>query len=237
MPGDLAAMPFVLMYHSVACRKNDPYQVTVSPRRFGEQMRWLAHRGLRGVSMRELLAADGGGARRMVGLTFDDGYADFATDVVPVLLRHGFSATVFAVAGKLGRHNDWDHDGPIKALMTADSLRQVADLGIEIGSHGLNHLSLPQIGSDVLAAETRRSKEILESLLGTPVRGFCYPYGHVSERVAAAVAVAGYDYAVATWASAWRDRRALPRTYVGERDRSSRLLVKTVRHRLTWGRP
>jgi peptidoglycan/xylan/chitin deacetylase (PgdA/CDA1 family) len=210
----------------------------VSPRRFAEQIQWLAHRGLRGVSMRELLAtADGEPARRMVGLTFDDGYADFVTDVVPVLLRYGFSATVFVVAGKLGRHNDWDHRGPVKPLMTAENVREVADVGIEIGSHGLNHLSLPLAEADVLAAETGRSREILESLIGAPVRGFCYPYGHVSRRVTAAVDNAGYDYAVATWAAARRDRRALPRTYVGERDRSSRLLMKTVRHRLTWGRP
>jgi hypothetical protein len=50
------------------------------------------------------------------------------------------------------------------------------------------------------------------------------------------VDTAGYDYAVATWHSAQRDRRAMPRTYVGERDRASRLLAKRVRHRFTWGK-
>jgi len=238
VPGDPAAVPYVLMYHSVAGRDNDRYQVTVSPQRFAEQMRWLRHRGFRGVSMREQLSAAGdASARHMVGLTFDDGYADFATAVVPVLLRYGFGATVFVVAGKLGEHNDWDQEGPVKPLMTADQVREVADAGMEIGSHGLHHLSLPPIGTDVLAAETRRSREILESLLGTPVRGFCYPYGHVSRRVAAAVDEAGYDYAVATWDQGRRDRRALPRTYVGESDRSARLLMKKVRHRLRWGKP
>jgi peptidoglycan/xylan/chitin deacetylase (PgdA/CDA1 family) len=235
MPGELAAVPFVLMYHSVAGREQDPYYITVSPQRFAEQMRWLRQRGLRGVSMRELLSASGASARQMVGLTFDDGYADFATSVVPVLLQYGFGATVFVVAGKLGGHNDWDGE-PAKSLMTADEVREAADAGMEIGSHGLSHRSLPQAGTDVLAAETGRSREILESLLGVPVRGFSYPYGHVSGRTAAAVKMAGYDYAVATWDQAQRDMRALPRTYVGERDRSSRLLMKRARHRLTWGR-
>jgi hypothetical protein len=66
--------PLVLMYHSVDPDPDDPYQVTVSPRRFEQQLSWLERRGLRGVSMAELLAArrrrcDAG----LVGLTFDDG--------------------------------------------------------------------------------------------------------------------------------------------------------------------
>ena len=71
MPADL-----VLMYHSVEPYTADPYQVTVHPDRFARQLRWLRRRGLRGVSMRELLAARRDGtARGLVGLTFDDGYA------------------------------------------------------------------------------------------------------------------------------------------------------------------
>ena len=50
-------MPLVLMYHSVEPYQADPYLVTVSPPRFAQQMRWLARRGLRGVSIRDLLAA------------------------------------------------------------------------------------------------------------------------------------------------------------------------------------
>jgi peptidoglycan/xylan/chitin deacetylase (PgdA/CDA1 family) len=86
-------MPDVLMYHSVAPCAEYPYQVTVSPGRFEQQMRWLGRRGLRGVSISELLAA----RRRycdegLVGLTFDDGYADFLRYALPVLHRYGFGA-------------------------------------------------------------------------------------------------------------------------------------------------
>jgi peptidoglycan/xylan/chitin deacetylase (PgdA/CDA1 family) len=96
-------LPLVLMYHSVAPYTVDPYQVTVHPERFEEQLRWLHRRGLRGVSVRELLAANcEGDSHGLVGLTFDDGYADFVTSVIPALTRYGFTATVFVVAGKLG---------------------------------------------------------------------------------------------------------------------------------------
>ena len=124
--------PIVLMYHSVAPQESDPYRVTVSPHRFGQQMHWLARRGLRGVSMAELLEArrrhcDAG----LVGLTFDDGYDDFLRHALPVLQRHGFSATAFVIAGRLGGFNDWDVLGPRKRLMTASQVRRVAEAGTE----------------------------------------------------------------------------------------------------------
>ncbi len=105
-------MPMVLMYHSVEPYQADPYLVTVSPPRFEQQMRWLARRGLRGTSVRDLLAARAAGAGKgLVGLTFDDGYADFARHALPVLQRFGFGATVFVIAGRLGGDNAWDPRG------------------------------------------------------------------------------------------------------------------------------
>src|SRR5690349_17403064 len=131
------------MYHSVEPYDVDPYQVTVRPRRFDRQMRWLRRRGMRGVSMAELLAARRAGRDAgLVGLTFDDGYTDFVTEVLPALSRYGFTATVFVVAGALGGHNSWDDGGPRKPLMTAPDVRRAAEAGMEIGSHSLTHLPL-----------------------------------------------------------------------------------------------
>ena len=229
-------MPLVLMYHSVEPSGPDPYRITVSPRRLDEQMRWLARRRLRGVSMRSLLAARAAGRDAgLVGLTFDDGYADFVTHALPVLARYAFSATVFVVAGELGGVNGWDTRGPRKALMTADDVRQVAAAGIEIGSHGLRHRALSHTDGAELAAEVVTSREVLADVIGPRVTGFCYPYGDLSLQAEQAVREAGYDYACATWGSAARDRHALPRTYIGSRDTALRMRAKRYRHRLTWG--
>jgi peptidoglycan/xylan/chitin deacetylase (PgdA/CDA1 family) len=233
---DLPVVPFVLMYHSVARFDDDPNAITTSPGRFAQQMRWLARRRLRGTSMGQLLrAAARGDTAGLVGLTFDDGYADFATDVVPVLARHGFTATAFIVAGKLGGTNDWDA-GPVKTLMSADDIRRLARAGVEIGSHGLGHLSLSAAGDSVLRREIGRSREVLQEVLDAPVPGFCYPYGALSDAAATAAQAVGYDYAVSTWEHARRDRYAMPRTYVGERDSAPRMYAKLIRHRLKWGR-
>jgi peptidoglycan/xylan/chitin deacetylase (PgdA/CDA1 family) len=233
---ELTSLPLVLMYHSVVRCEDDPFRITVSPRRFAEQMRWLARLGAAGCSMSELL--DGGsddraGAR--VGLTFDDGYRDFVTGALPVLREFGFTATVFVVAGRLGGDNGWDRQGPRKALMSAEHVRAVADAGMEIGSHGLRHVRLTSVPEAQLHAEVGLSRELLEDVTGRPVTGFCYPYGAVSEREADAVSRAGYRYGCAVLSSPSPGRYALPRTYVGDRDGALRLLAKWARHRVRAG--
>ncbi|MEV7088485.1 polysaccharide deacetylase family protein [Streptomyces sp. NPDC093085] len=219
------------MYHSVADPADDPYQVTVSPNRLDRQLRWLRHQGLTGVSLAELLRAraEGRGAG-LVGLTFDDGYADFLTAAVPLLHRHGCTATVFVLPGRLGGTNVWDTPGPVKPLLTADGIREAAAAGMEIGSHGLRHTDLTTADDAVLTAETARSRAELTALTGHPVAGFCYPYGRADARALAAVRAAGYGYGCAIDPGPLTGVHALPRIHLGERDTTPRLRLKRLLH-------
>ncbi|NUR85552.1 MAG: polysaccharide deacetylase family protein [Nonomuraea sp.] len=223
------------MYHSVDHFREDPYRITVRPKRFEAQMRWLARRGLRGVCVRALLDAQREGtAQRLVGLTFDDGYADFVTHALPVLLRHDFTATVFAVTNLLGGDNAWDPLGPRKRLMDEGELRKIAGLGMEVGSHTLNHRSLK--GSPAaLHEEVRASRTALEEILGDEVHGLAYPYGDQDAAAVEAVRAAGYGYACSIRPSD-AGPLSLPRTHVGDRDRGLRLRAKRTVHRWKWGR-
>lgn len=229
------SVPYLWMYHSVAPYGHDPYLVTVRPRRFEQQMRWIRMRGRKGTSVRELLRArSSGDGAGLVGLTFDDGYEDFLAYALPVLRRYGFTATVFVIADRLGGENSWDPEGPRKPLMTASQVREVAAAGMEVGSHGLRHVPLPSTSEEELSAEIGESRALLQGITGDDVTGFCYPYGHVDGRVVASVRNAGYGYACAIWPSRLTGPHALPRTYVGDTDSPSRLWAKTARHRLTW---
>ncbi|MEU2181405.1 polysaccharide deacetylase family protein [Streptomyces thermolilacinus] len=223
--------PWIAMYHSIDTDRDDPYRVTVTPDRLGTQLRWLRARGLRGVAVRELLAAHArGDATGLVGLTFDDGYADFLHHAVPLLRRHGCTATVFALLGRLGGDNAWDPLGPRKPLLTAEGLRRCADAGMEVASHGLRHVSLPPADDAVLHDELRGSRELLHTLTGEPPAGFCYPYGHIDARVVAAVRDAGYAYACAIDPGPLSGVHALPRVHVGQRDTGLRLRAKRHLH-------
>jgi peptidoglycan/xylan/chitin deacetylase (PgdA/CDA1 family) len=218
------------MYHSVSRQRPDPYRITVTPERLAAQLGWLARQGLRGVSVAELWQAHRcGTAGGLVGLSFDDGYADFLTGALPALQRHWFTATVFMIAGRLGGTNTWDPAGPEKPLLSAAGVRRVAEAGMEVGAHGLSHVRLGGLSEQQLAAEVAESRSLLGEVLGAPVAGFCYPYGEADDPALAAVQAAGYAYATAIRPGMLTGRYALPRAYIGDRDAALRLRAKQLR--------
>jgi len=226
-------IPPVLMYHSVSpSTAPDPHLLRVHPDRLDRQLSTVRRLGLRGVSLAELVDAhDRQAASRLVGLTFDDGYTDFLEHAVPVLERHGMTATLYMVAGRLAGQNDWD-EGPRLPLMDAVQLRAVADAGHEVGSHTMTHARLAGMDPRAVEIEVRQSREVLEDVLGTPVRGFCYPYGSFDRAAADAVQAAGYDHACVVKDYTVADRFTLPRFYVGQGDDALRLSAKLARHHL-----
>lgn len=221
------------MYHSVGDCSDDPYRTTVTPDRLDAQLRWLHRRGLRGVGVAELLATRSRGeGKGLVGLTFDDGYADFLTNALPVLERWECGATLFVLPGRLDGENVWDPLGPRKPLLTADGIRAVAGAGVEIGSHGLTHVDLTKADDELLHAEAAESRAVLSELSGAPVEGFCYPYGTVDQRAVDAVKAAGYGYGCAIDPGPLNGVHALPRVHIGENDTAVRLHLKYRLHRL-----
>ncbi|MEW2218493.1 polysaccharide deacetylase family protein [Streptomyces sp. NPDC006990] len=234
MPADTRnRAPWLLMYHSVSDCPDDPYGITVSPARLERQLRWLRDRGLTGVSAGRLLRARAAGRDAgLVGLTFDDGYADFLTAAVPLLRRYGCTATAFVLPGRLGGDNAWDELGPRKALLDAEGIREAAAAGMEIGSHGLVHTDLTGADDATLARETAHSRALLGELTGAAPAGFCYPYGTLDHRAVQAVRAAGYSYACGIDPGPLTGVHALPRAHVGARDTSVRLYLKKVLHPL-----
>jgi peptidoglycan/xylan/chitin deacetylase (PgdA/CDA1 family) len=227
------ATPPVFMYHSISpSTVPDPHRLRVHPDRLARHLRLLSRLGLRGVSLGELLRArDEGHARGLVGLTFDDGYTDFLDHAVPVLARHGMTATLYVVAGLLGGRNDWD-DGPRLELLDAHGVRAVAEAGHEVGSHTQTHVRLAGADAGTLEREIAGSRRVLEDVLQRDVPGFCYPWGNFDATAAVAARAAGYDHACVTGDYLPGDRVALPRFYVAPNDRAPQLLAKLARHRL-----
>ncbi len=200
----------VLMYHSISDDPADP--IAVTPARFGEEMALLAARGYRGVSLREAVAAleRGESVKKLVGLTFDDGFRDFCSDALPVLQQYDFSATLFVVAGLVGQTSRWSSFRKDRPLLGWDELRSVVRQGHEIGSHTLSHPDLCALLPELLQVEVRESKSTLEDRLQTPVTAFAYPGGTFGAREISAVNEAGYRAAVIV-GGRWGNGRETPR--------------------------
>ena len=218
------------MYHSISPPQWAHPALYTSPGRFQAQMLYLKRRNLRGVSMRDLYRAmNAGDARGLVGLTFDDGYEDFLHTALPILEKLAFSATVFVVAGMLGQENSWEHRGgpkPRLRLLGVRGVREVQERGMEIGSHTLTHPRLSRLDRRVLVREVSESRQILSGILGTPVDGFCHPYGDLDSAAVQVVRETGYAYACATKKRVENTVYDWPRIYVGDKDSSLRLGIK-----------
>ncbi len=165
------------------------------------QLAILRALGYRAVGMAEAMPVLRGERRERVAvITFDDAYADVYERALPILLAAGARATTYAVSGCIGGYNAWDAEkvGARKPLMDVTQLRAWRRAGMEVGAHTRTHPRLPALGADALQAEVRGSKADLEQLLGEAVDQFCYPYGELDGRVAAAVAAAGFAGATTT---------------------------------------
>lgn len=92
-----------------------------------------------------------------------------------------------------------DEGRPDRRIMNAEEIRSISrNRLIEIGAHSISHTLLAKQMPDVQRQEIYGSKEKLESILGSPVTSFSYPYGGenaVDTRTISFVQGAGFDLA------------------------------------------
>ncbi len=202
--------------------------------KFRRQLGVLARHGYRGVSMDEGLPFLRGEKRGRVAIvTFDDGYRDNLELALPALREHGFSATCYLVAERIGEYNAWDSEllGVRKPLMDLAGIREWLAAGMRIGSHTLTHPHLPRVEPAQMRREVAESKAVLEQRLGVAVEHFCFPYGDHDAACVATAAEAGYRTAVTTERGRVRTGQslfALPRVGNNGRRSDAVFLARTL---------
>jgi peptidoglycan/xylan/chitin deacetylase (PgdA/CDA1 family) len=224
----------ILMYHAVA---DDPPAATrrlsVTPRALDAQLGFLADNGYTGMTFGDLAAAFETGAalpERPVVLTFDDGYADFATDAWPVLTRRGFPATVFVTSGWIVDAGPYAAGNPPDRMLTWAQIQELAAAGVEIGAHSHSHPQLDGLGAEDLREELDVGRALLQDCIGAPVNALAYPFGYSSPRVRLGARSAGYRCAAAVrniHATPSADLFALPRLTI-RRATDTNLFAATV---------
>jgi peptidoglycan/xylan/chitin deacetylase (PgdA/CDA1 family)/glycosyltransferase involved in cell wall biosynthesis len=195
----------VVMYHRIveAPPAGSRHGIWVTRERFAAQLASLARRGFSTITFRDYaahLAGQRALPRRPVVLSFDDGYADVYANAYPLLKQRAMTAVIFLIGNPGITANVWDAaDGePQVPLLADDQVREMAEYGIEFGSHTASHARLTGLGPELLAAELADSRRAIEERLGRPVLSLCYPYGAVDGRVKSAAAEAGYLFGVAS---------------------------------------
>lgn len=162
-------------------------------------MDWLASGRVRVVGVQELVGLND--AVDAVALTFDDAFANFETEAVPLLRSRNLPATLFVVTQHVGGDNRWrgHQDGaiPVLPLLDWDALGRLRESGITLGAHTRTHPNLPALGTNELEEEMCAASDEMERRLGERPQGFAYPYGAVDSRVAD-VAAGCYQWACTT---------------------------------------
>jgi peptidoglycan/xylan/chitin deacetylase (PgdA/CDA1 family) len=186
----------ILMYHRIDAF--DPslpaitQRLTVQPRDFAAQMRWLKRNGFHAVTQARAFAALEHGARlpgRPVMITFDDGYRDVYLNALPVLERLHLPATAYVITDRISA---------VPGFLRWPDLRKLERGGVAIGSHTVTHPDLTTLDDAQALKELRSSRHVLQVYLRRPVQWFAYPAGAEDPRVVGLVRRAGYILAVTT---------------------------------------
>lgn len=181
----------VLMYHEIGTPSGPWKELYVEPAVFAQQLDYLAQEGYTTISLENLYDhwyKEKPLPEKPIILTFDDGYKSMYEKVFPLLLARKMQGTFFLYPSKFDTSNG----------LTPQMVKEMAQKGMEIGSHTLNHVDLTKVKLDQQKKELSHSKKILEELTEKPIHFLCYPAGRYNGQVIEEVQKHGYWGAVTT---------------------------------------
>ncbi len=243
----------VLMYHKIPdAPLATKHQIYVTKDNFEKHLAYFRQRGLTPITFVDYLAfaraerpLSAFPARPLI-LTFDDGYLDNYTNLLPLMQHYGYRGVIYLLGDFDLRHNRWDVDldptEPRAEIMDPVQKAAFVAAGWEIGAHTLSHPRLTQLPLPEAAAEIEASKKALEAALHTKIETFAYPFGDFNEPVKAAVRAAGFALGIATdtgGLSIEADRMQVFRVNMFPHESTSSLFKKTsswYRHYYRWKR-
>ncbi|NRG16349.1 polysaccharide deacetylase family protein [Rhizobiales bacterium] len=116
-------------------------------------------------------------------ITFDDGnLSDFEVGL-PVLQKHGRKGRFFVLAGRIGK----------EGYLSAGQIRELAASGMEIGSHGYDHVDWRGLDQKGRQREFTDARRKIEDVLGKPVMTAALPFGGFDQHVLAHLKTAGFQ--------------------------------------------
>jgi peptidoglycan/xylan/chitin deacetylase (PgdA/CDA1 family) len=211
----------ILMYHEIATRTETKSRLAVDPASFAEQLGSLYEGGFHALTAREVASSLASEEPRLperpVVITFDDGYADFHSRALPLLVEYGFAATVFVTTGWVAEIGGRPGTAPPGRMLSWSQIEEASGCGIEFAAHSHTHPQFDRLSEPTLQKELTDSKVELEDRLGVPVTGLAYPFGYSNNRVREVARQLAYGYGCAVrnaMAIAGSDLFALPRLTV-----------------------
>jgi peptidoglycan/xylan/chitin deacetylase (PgdA/CDA1 family) len=124
----------------------------------------------------------GGEPMRQIVFTFDDGHAG-NLHAARLLREMDMSGVFFVISARIG----------LEGYLCENDLREIRDLGHEIGSHSATHPIFTEISDDDCIREFVLSKARIERITGVPCTSFAFPGGAFFPRHVGLAKAAGYE--------------------------------------------
>lgn len=188
----------VLCYHIVEAPAAPRMHITRDV--FRQHLRYLEMTGYNVIPLQHLYEYVSGKRaslpRNAVVITIDDGWSSTYTEIFPEMQKRKFPFTVFIYPKIIGQTAN---------ALTWKQIKEMSDAGVDIQSHSLSHPFLTRrrhrsMGDKQYAEWVQRelveSKRLLEKHTGRKVQYLAYPYGDYDDKLADAVASAGYKAAL-----------------------------------------
>jgi peptidoglycan/xylan/chitin deacetylase (PgdA/CDA1 family)/glycosyltransferase involved in cell wall biosynthesis len=199
----------VLMYHKIPdAPLATKHQIYVTKENFAKHLAYFQKRKLTPITFADYLQFARGERPlhefppRPIILTFDDGYTDNYTNLLPLMQQYGYRGVLYLLGDFDVRYNRWDVDAdptePRSEIMNPAQKRAFVAAGWEIGAHTMSHPRLSTLPSSEAAAEISQSKTALETALQTEIVSFAYPFGDLNDTVKNAVRAAGFALGIST---------------------------------------
>lgn len=190
----------ILMYHDIGSRSSNPRfrEFVVERSLFEEHLAALRDEGFITEPVSRLPAIERTSTPEFpVFITFDDAYVSFAESAWPALDNFKMTATLFVPTAYVGERAAWlDVIGEgDRRILDWQTLRELRASGVEIGSHGHEHLQMDRLPRNQLITEIQTSRALLEESVGEPIRTFAYPFGYHSRTVRRELRRCGFDLA------------------------------------------
>jgi peptidoglycan/xylan/chitin deacetylase (PgdA/CDA1 family) len=145
-----------------------------------------------------------------VTLTFDNGWLSQYQNAVPKMNQYGFKGTFYIITHEIA-------DNGFPGFMSKTQIKDIFNMGMEIGSHTQTHPYLTQLPPEQQVQEINGSRQDLLTLNVGPINSFAYPYGDYDAAVLQEVKDAGYTNARTTitgYTTPSSDHYQLPRQVV-----------------------
>lgn len=174
----------VLLYHRIDNLDNDPVMLSVRPDTFDKHMKYLQE-NYDPISLNEMIERAKGNCLngKEVCVTFDDGYRDNMMNALPILQKYNIPATIFITTSQIGQKAsfEWDEkyaDNERAHFLSEMEIRILSNNPlIDIGAHTHTHRRLSDLPYNEQLNEIKKSKVILEDIIGKPLNNFAYPFG------------------------------------------------------------